>query len=274
MLDEGLHFNVPANDYHRLDLPSNSGLSHFLKSPAHYLAAKGQKPTPEMIFGTAYHSYVLTPYWFSQEIAIWKGKTRKGKEWDEFEAEQSVLGRDIITAADLHKMMEMKDVLLHHKFAMELLEGSEREVTLIVSLKLDTRDILTTFKARIDIWRGRMIADLKTTTDASPEGFARTIFNRGYHRQLGLYRRLFEELGYPIHEAFLIAQEKTGCYGVCVHELPIPLLDIGWRTNRELALRYVHASRTNSWDAYPEHPVVVNTPVWALNNEYGETVNE
>ena len=64
---------------------------------------------------------------------------------------------------------------------------------------------------------GNIVVDIKTTTDASPKGFQKSIANWGYHLQLGWYIRGLQKLGLPAKEFIFIAIEKTPPFSVGVY---------------------------------------------------------
>ena len=64
---------------------------------------------------------------------------------------------------------------------------------------------------------GNIVVDIKTTTDASPKGFQKSIAHWGYHLQLGWYIRGLRKLGLPAKEFIFIAIEKTPPFSVGVY---------------------------------------------------------
>ena len=78
-------------------------------------------------------------------------------------------------------------------------------------------------KARIDLYcdfAGSTVVELKTTRDASPEGFSRVISRYSYHRQAAYYLGGLEALSPATDRKFIfIAVEKEPPYAVGVYEL-------------------------------------------------------
>jgi exodeoxyribonuclease VIII len=75
------------------------------------------------------------------------------------------------------------DAVNAHPAASQLLAGAERELSLFWT---DARYHVPC-KARYDARNHGLVMDLKTTQDASPEGFARQAANLLYHCQAAHY---------------------------------------------------------------------------------------
>ena len=97
-------------------------------------------------------------------------------------------------------------------------------------------------RGRPDALGDNLIVDLKTAQDASPEAFARTAANFGYHAQAAYYLDGLRELGECDEDAvfLFVVVEKTAPYGVAVYNLDEEALDAGrtvyqraWQTMRQ-----------------------------------------
>jgi hypothetical protein len=73
-MTDGLAYGVDAGEYHQkaLGVVSKSALDRIHKSPAHYRAwlEGGERDTPAMSFGRAFHCYVLEPEVFAATYAV------------------------------------------------------------------------------------------------------------------------------------------------------------------------------------------------------------
>ena len=102
----------------------------------------------------------------------------------------------------------------------------------------------------IDLKRGFMV-DLKTTQDASPENFNKSIYNFGYHRQAAFYLSLFKEVtGIHLEGYGIIAVENKPPYAVCSHQLHTDFLDIGQREVDVCIGRYRLATKEKKFTSY------------------------
>ena len=179
-------------DYYSLEeFISYSGLKNLKKSPAHYRQYKDEPldvETDAMAFGSAYHTFILEPEKFEQnyyvfdddaiyQVLIGEGfksprSTKQYKEWAE--SEMRLIGdRKTIEKSDFQKIKDMKDKLMSHYYCRALLSGGEAEYSITGTLQTSEGDI--NLKARPDYVKANkhFIIDLKTTFDASEDGFTR-----------------------------------------------------------------------------------------------------
>jgi len=226
-------------DYYSLEeFISYSGLKNLKKSPAHYRQYKDEPldvETDAMAFGSAYHTFILEPEKFEQnyyvfdddaiyQVLIGEGfksprSTKQYKEWAE--SEMRLIGdRKTIEKSDFQKIKDMKDKLMSHYYCRALLSGGEAEYSITGTLQTSEGDI--NLKARPDYVKANkhFIIDLKTTFDASEDGFARAAADNDYHIQAALYSDLMEMLtgdsrGWSF---FFIAQEKRKPYAFNIFE--------------------------------------------------------
>jgi hypothetical protein len=118
-------------------------------------------------------------------------------------------------------------------------------------------------KCRPDWYYGTTVVDLKTTTDASPAGFARSVATFRYHVQASHYLS-----GLHGAERFVfIAVEKTAPYAVAVYELDAEAMAAG----NELRLRDLRmiadCRATSEWPGYGDDCQTLSLPKWALRND-------
>ena len=171
------------------------------------------KQTKAMVDGSAIHAFLLERAVFDSDFAIkpadMRLNTKEGKKWaidnknkiiidselgsNLFEIEKSVLNSPAKLIYDIKGQAELS----YFWDDLGLVKG----------------------KCRPD-WisdDGNIVVDIKTTTDASPKGFQKSIANWGYHLQLGWYLRGLQKLGLPAKEFIFIAIEKTPPFSVGVY---------------------------------------------------------
>ena len=100
-MNPNIYYNLSAENYHKADGISKSGLDQFRKSPAHYkhwLTAEREE-TPAMRIGTLTHMSVFQPEMYADRVVvapIVDRRTKEGKSiWEQFKADNE--GKDIIT---------------------------------------------------------------------------------------------------------------------------------------------------------------------------------
>jgi exodeoxyribonuclease VIII len=134
-----------------------------------------------------------------------------------------------------------------------------------------------------------VIADYKTTTDASPEGFSRHFFNYGYDVQAAWYLQGIKEIKYQQYEFVIIAQEKEPPYAVGCFRVPEEVLEIGRIKIAWVSQKIEECIAKDKWPSYPELSLI-KVQAWAkyeadmikeelqedekTNNNQGEKNNE
>lgn len=278
-------------DYYSLDeFISYSGLKNLKKSPAHYRQYKDEPAeveTDAMAFGSAYHCYILEPEKFEKEyyvfdddaiyqVLIGEGfksprSTKQYKEW--MESEMRIIGDRKTIEKDLfQKIKDMKDQLMKHYYCRALLTGGEAEMSITGVLQTVDGDIKV--KAKPDYVKSdkRFIIDLKTTFDASVDGFSRAAADNDYHIQAAFYSDLLDMIsgdgrGWTF---FFIAQEKKKPYAFNIFEASPQFIGQGKYEYEQLLKLYKMCVEQNRWPGYQvfcewkSGNIELNLPKWAI----------
>jgi len=254
-----VNLDMPAEKYHAVDALSKSMMSKILKSPAHYRAAleEHQEPSKAMQMGTAIHTAVLEPQLYSQVVAVVPpdidGRTKEGKQWKE--AHKS---RIHLTHAEDIDVQGVANSVRRHPF-WDIIHLDHRIESSVFAQDEETGIAL---KARPDLWvlEPDILVDVKTTDDASPEAFLRTIASFGYHIQAAHYLEMTEA------ESFIfVAVERKAPYAVAIYKLDAEWLQAGANLRRK-AISTLHECRAlDSWPAYPTATQTLSCPKWVLN---------
>ena len=260
----GVYHGMPAQDYHAIDALSASGAKHLLRSPAHYLAQKEKpmEPTAAMRLGTAVHTMILEPEKADIEIArapkVDK-RTKVGKETLElFERENA--GKLILDADVYDKAAAIADAVAKHPVASKLLTDGQAETSMLWEAHNGIP-----CKARFDYYKGDGIIDIKTTQDASPDAFARSIAGFKYHAQAAHYLQGYREVtGWDADHFTFIAVETEAPYAIGIYTLDEASLMSGRILMEKAALAYRTAQEPASWQGYSPNPMTISVPSWAL----------
>ena len=171
------------------------------------------KQTKAMADGTAVHAFFLERDKFNSDFVIkpadMRLNTKAGKEWAQEHKSKIIIDSEL--GNNLYEMeksfMDSPARLIYDKQGQSELSYFWDDLGLVKG------------KCRPD-WisdDGNIVVDIKTTTDASPKGFQKSIANWGYHLQLGWYLRGLQKLGLPAKEFIFIAIEKTPPFSVGVY---------------------------------------------------------
>ena len=121
-------------------------------------------------------------------------------------------------------------------------------------------------KGRLDYVVDDVIVDLKTTEDASPAAFARSIANYRYHVQAAHYLALASELGMDAKRFVFIAVEKEAPYAIARYELDPADLMLAEADRQKHLTRLASCQAFDSWPSYGYEIKTLSLPKWATNN--------
>jgi exodeoxyribonuclease VIII len=206
-----------------------------------------------MKLGSLTHCAVLEPDELSSRYGICLPRnTKAGKE---MEGEMIAAGIEAVTASEMEQAMAMAGSVRSHQAAAALLRDGKAEQ----SFWWDDTPTGLRCKCRPDWYTGNTIVDLKTTTDASPKGFARSVAQWRYHVQQNHY------LAGTFAERFVfIAVEKTYPYAVGVYELDEAAALHGETERRNNLQTIADCRAISEWPGYGNTIQSLSLPAWAL----------
>ena len=224
------------DDYYYSDKEyvSNSMLNLLNKSPqtlAKFIEHGGET-TPAMNFGKAFHMSILEPEKFITDIAIYDGKTKRGKVWDEFSENNT--DKTIITNIELEwiKCMEgrLTDAVPH------LLEGIKEVPSVWENMGVKC-------KGKVDIHNPVLntIIDVKTTSDKSLSSFRSSCYKYGYHRQAAFYLD-----GFQAEQFIFVVIEKKSPYDIGVYIAGDDFINHGREQYKQLLTKYENYFLSNN----------------------------
>lgn len=260
----GIYDCYTNSEYHAHEAVSKSGLDLIHKSPAHYKAAR-HEDTPALRFGTAFHCAVLENDRFNATYTVIEGDRRTKAVKDSIKDAEAA-GKIILTADDFNAIMSMAQAVFKNPICAALLRGSLKENSVFSALDG------VRVKCRPDGWsiEKGVLFDLKSTEDASPEGFARTVAKYRYHVQDAFYRHVVasatncdaDDLSF-----IFVAVEKKPPFAVALYQLDELAALQGWVDAREDLRRYKAAKDTGKWGGYSPRIETLSLPRWAVSSE-------
>jgi hypothetical protein len=180
-------------------------------------------------------------------------------------------GRVILTTDEWDQLHAMRDAVLAHPVAGKLLTAAPGDAEL--SVYWTDQETGELCRCRPDFWRrDGILVDVKTTDDASPEAFARSLVNWRYHVQHPFYldgcAAAIKQCGAsnmvtPRHFLFLVVEKKAP-YAVAVYRLNEESVDAGRREYRRDLDLYAKCRATNDWPGYPAEIQPIDLPTWYL----------
>ena len=276
-----IDYNLSATTYFAQPGCSNSMLSKLKRSPAHlkYSLDNPQPPTPQMVTGTIIHAFVLEP----DNPGYVRGpegdrRTKAVKQAYADLEEEGWSKSQILTPAAHDQAIDIRDAIYHHPIASQLLLPGNG-VTTEASMFWEDRTSGVQCRGRIDALPpedgeySHIIADLKTTTDASAEAFSRSAYNWGYHRAASFYLQGFaeqnSEYGFPDWklertEFVIVAVEKTEPYAISIFQLNDDAILQGATEVDTLLSIYRTCEKSGEWPSYPQEIQELSLPGYAF----------
>lgn len=273
--EAGVYDGMPEDIYHSDPVPggslSSSGARKLLAQPParfHYEQKYPQVATEAMERGTAAHKLVLGA---GAEIVLVDAKNWRTKAAQQQGDEARERGAIPLLPADYERVHAMAAALRADPLASALFD---RERGGLPEQSLFWHDEASGIwrRARLD-WlpdtgtRDRLvIADYKTTADASPAGVRKSIINYGYHQQGDWYTAAAQALVHPDPAFLLVFQETVAPYLVRVVQMDAKLLRAGRERNVEAMEIYRDCSRSGIWPGYDDgidYIELDSLPVWA-----------
>lgn len=270
--DAGLFPGIPFPEYARAEAANHSTLKAFDRSAlhAHEAIVHPGDETKAQHVGTAIHTAVLEPERYAVEYLVtpkFDRRTKAGREaWASFEAEHA--SSEFLTKAEDAACFGMQTACYEHPTARAILDGEG--VNEVVAV-WDDPDTGTRCKARYDrlttLGEWSVIADLKSTKDASPRAFARDAARYSYHTAAAHYLDGAYTLAPRARRHIIIAVENVPPYAVAVYELDTLAIEQGRNDVKRWLRMYAEARRTNTWPGYGPGVQSLELPRWAINPE-------
>ena len=228
------------------------------------------KQTKAMADGTAVHAFFLERDKFDTDFVIkpadMRLNTKAGKEWA-LEHQSKI----IIDSELGNNLYEMEKSFM------------DSPAKLIYDIKGQTElsyfwDDLGTIKGKCrPDWLsddGSIVVDIKTTTDASPRGFQKSISTWGYHLQLGWYLRGLRKLGVPAEQFIFIAIEKTAPFCVGVYRADQEMINFAMKELDQLMPEIQTAMVSNEFPDYTPEITSIGLPPWMTDKKEQQPEHE
>lgn len=259
-------------EYHSGEGVSKSDLDLLHECPEKYRYKKDnpeEEQTPALLFGSLVHKLILEPDEFDKEYAVTPVCDKRTKEGKAIYANylETLNNRTEITESDYEKAVAMRDTVMSNPKAKSLLTGGTTETSYYWN---DSRTGVLC-KCRPDKVNKGYIIDLKTTGDASPSGFAKSLNDYRYHVQAAWYLRGYEAATGIKPEGFIfIAVEKKAPYSTAIYVCNDISAEIGAREADQDIDIFVSCSESGNWYGYggeKNEVMSIDLPQWVLKQQ-------
>lgn len=252
-------------DYIAVEAEHWSGLREMQKSPLHYQYRKQNEraDSKTLARGRAAHTAVLEPERFMLDYACYKGKIRRGKEWDAFKAAHP--NETILTVAEYQTAIAIGKAVRAHPVASKILATAKVEQ----SITWTDKDTGLKCKSRLDVI-GSRLGDLKSSKNIDVRQFANIAAKFGYIPQLAMYSDGWLEVTGERPPACIIAAEHDPPHDVAVFPLDEDQLYMGQEIYKGLLQQVAICKQSGIWNGrYPdEEPMVL--PAWMYDDDEQE----
>lgn len=275
--------DLTSEQYHADPALGSSGLKALMRSPAHYWAdfldpEREQRDSKAFRIGRAWHAQVFEPATFEERyITMPEGLDRRTKEGKQLWEEILASGRDPLPMSEVRTVQRMAAKARQHPISRVVLaaEGVAecslfwREPDSGVHLKIRPDWMIPPCKA----FPAGLIVDGKSTGDASPEAFGRSVWNLDYGMQAALYTHVFRcVMRSPARPTFMwLAQEKSSPYAAAWYAAGVDLIQHYEAQIPKLLGLFARCQMAGEWPAYPERVETLAMPAWAQREIDGAT---
>jgi exodeoxyribonuclease VIII len=276
MREPGIYKDIDIDAYHADEGISSSGISLILDCPKRYhyeyyvKEKESSKDNDKFVVGQAVHTMILEPDEFDNRFYLMKENvnltTKIGKAIYE-EAMLAAQGRTILRFDKAREVNDMGLSIKQHSIwnKIKLTDGNVEN-----SVYWDAGIYNTRLRARPDFYNDALIIDLKTTDSIA--GFAKSVYNYGYHRQAAMQMDGLEKIdGKKRHFAFFVVEKKAPYLTACF-TLDDAAIEQGRKEYLEGAATYSECLRFDMWPGYDEKFQLLSLPKWATKTEDEEMI--
>lgn len=256
--EPGVYFQVMREEYERLPRVNWSNLKLLDISPAHYRQAllTPWEDSDYKKLGRACHISVYEPEQFQARCVVWRGKVRRGVDWEKFVDEHP--DDEILTEHQHETALAVGHAVRSSAMAKPYISGGQGEVTLL------WRHGDVDCKSRLDfVAELGALVDLKTVNrqgGAAPEAFGFTCRNLKYVTQAAFYRKAYESVTGKRLPYYLVAAETMAPFAVQCYRIKESDLEEGERHFEELLDTYRACRASSRWPAFSDHVLDLELP--------------
>lgn len=244
--EDGIYDDVSEVAYHSdRDSLSSSGARLLLEpgGPAKF-AGPPRVEKKEYDLGHVVHALVLGK---GSDITVVKADSWRTKAAQEARNEAREAGRVPVLREMFQNAQRVAGAVWEHPLASILLEQGTPELS-IYAHDPETGERL---RCRPDWYRGTAIVDLKTTKDAAPQRFRKSVAEYGYFQQAAFYIDVAALAGIEVENFYFVAVETTAPYLMSVTQIDERDIELGRRLNRAAINLFARCRATKTWPALP-----------------------
>jgi hypothetical protein len=243
---DGMIIDCTREAYDSIEAANYSNLKAFEHSAALYQhrVTSPHEDCDAFVFGRLVHALTLEPETVDQRWVVWDGKVRRGKEWEQFQADHA--GCEIMRGADFDPAANLANAVRTHPVASQWLADFSAEVTVVWT----DAETGIACKCRLDGINTDLAFDLKTTVDSSDRAMSSAMLRYSYHAQAAMYLDALAAAGQPRSRYGLIAAEKAAPHKVRCYTLSEGAIEVGRTTYRKWLRTLAECRARDEWPAW------------------------
>lgn len=260
------------DEYHGTTGISSTDIRKMLISPYNFYCHKMNKTerndTPAMVFGRLAHAALLEPSRFRDKYRCEPKLDKRTKEGRiEYTKWLNEIPKDAITISEKDAVLleGMISRLWSHDKVKSIFSSPGKAEQSGFWIDKATGIVC---KTRIDFFTDDdYLIELKTSENASPKEFSRTIYNYGYHYQLAWNIKGYKEItGKQIKDAIFVVSEKSAPFDCAIYKASKSMIDIATLEIESLMVQLKNCFDNNDWHGYSNDIEEIDIPA------YGYTV--
>lgn len=238
----------------------------------HYTYRLGNKTeNASMFLGSVFHCMILEPdkfkdrYVYDHDYPNIDRRTKDGKlAYDKLQKEIGT--REVISVKDYVVLDQMEASFHSDSSTLKFYNAYKKELSAYWVENFQDQEIPC--RARFDmLTEDDIIADIKTTQDATPEEFSHNIYKYMYHISAAWYCRGFERVTGRAPKGFVfIACSTKPPYSTYVYQLDEGSIDVASRRIDKALSTYIECKKTDLWPK-KKYPTMIGLPDWAHKKE-------
>lgn len=258
---------LSREQYDAVEAVNWSTLKHLGRSPAHYIhgLTPSTDDTDAKQRGRVLHYAVFEPERYRHQVAVWHEK-RQGKAFDDFAKANA--GKEIITSRMRDNVEACAKAVRFSSQAARYVASGRAEQAVLWRYDEPKVADLPSFsmqcKSMLDFISDEgVIADLKSTRDASPTGFAREVLRYEYHVQAAFYVDALKVATGRTLPFVFIAVEAAAPQVVQVYRVNDDDIQLGRERYMQLLAQLNVCREESRWHGYAETEMELTLPRWA-----------
>ncbi len=261
-------YNISNEDYHSSSGVSRSQLMRLKISPLHFWyfnlnpMAIEKADTKALIFGSAFHTYILEPDDFDARYLVATKPSGTGMKAEKARILKEAGNKIVLWGDEYDNLVLMGDAIRANPQMKPLLE---QKLLVEQAIYWNEPETGLLVKCKPDGIGENMVIDVKTTKDASFYKFRSDAYLKGYHIQAAMIKEAMKIVfDIDLSVFMLLAHEKVPPFVNVPYPLADEFLERGMNDYKELMRKLAECTEKNQWPGY--EPDLLTLPNYAKGN--------